>query len=144
MLRFLVVDDHHSAVKGLTQLLTEDGHAVCPFTGGAEAIDALERQPFDAVVTDFEMPDVDGLAVVRAARVHHPRACLVVVSEMADQHEQALAAAGACIIADKPLDYDAMTRALTECQTRGGPGAHGHCYMTGRLPGPARVRTRRP
>ena len=67
MPRFLVVDDDPSAVTGMTQLLTGDGHEVAPFTGGADAVDALSREPFDAIVTDLEMPHVDGHAVVRAA-----------------------------------------------------------------------------
>ncbi len=113
----------------MTLLLTDDGHEVVPFTAGADAVDALGREPFDAVVTDFEMPHVDGHAVVRATRKHHPRACLVVASSRVTDKGASLVDSGACIVADKPFEYDAITQAIGACRARGGPGAHGKCYM---------------
>jgi two-component system, NtrC family, response regulator HydG len=107
MPRFLVVDDDPATVNGMSHLLIGDGHTVAPFTGGAEAVEALSRESFDAVVTDLEMPHVDGHAVVRAAREHQPHACLVVATAKAEEEWADLVNAGACIIADKPMEYDA-------------------------------------
>ncbi len=132
MARFLVVDDDSSAVKAMTQLLADDGHAVAPFTAGSEAVKALASESFDAVVTDLEMPNVDGPAVVRATRARLPTACLVVVTGQAREYEKTLAEAGTCIVADKPLDYAEVTKAIAECRARGGPGAHGRCHMRSR------------
>jgi DNA-binding response OmpR family regulator len=139
VLRFLVVDDDDSTVKGLTQLLIGDGHAVSPFTAGAQAIDALARESFDAVITGLEMPGVDGYAVARMARGSQPEACVVVVTAKAEEAANALAEAGACIVADKPLDYDELTRAVAACRAHGGPGAHGRCNIRLRPHGPALV-----
>jgi two-component system response regulator MprA len=129
MARFLVVDDDQITVHGMTRLLTDDGHDVAPFTKGADAVDALSRECFDAVLTDLEMPHVDGHAVVRVTREHSPRACLVVVTARADEKGQELADAGACIIVDKPIDLDGVTKVISECRARGGPGAHGRCHQ---------------
>jgi DNA-binding NtrC family response regulator len=125
MARFLVVDDDASALKALALLLAEDGHEVSSFTAGSDAVDALARAPFDAVVTDLEMPQVDGHAVVRAARERHPEACVVVMTARVEEAEKALAEGGACIVVDKPLDYDALARAVAECRLHGSPGARG-------------------
>src|SRR5262245_15704757 len=108
MARFLVVDDDRATVSGLTRLLSDDGHEVTPFTAGAEAIDALVHQPFDAVVTDLEMPRVDGHEVTRVTRQHQPEACLVVATAKAEEVAEILEAAGACFVADKPLDYEEL------------------------------------
>jgi len=143
MPRFLVVDDDPATVSGMTQLLTSDGHAVRAFTAGADALDALSRESFDAVVTDLEMPGVDGHAVARVTRERHPHACLVVVTARAEQAATALSAAGACVVADKPLDYDEVHRVVTECRARGGPGAHGRCHMRSRPHGHELVPLRR-
>jgi CheY-like chemotaxis protein len=143
MARFLVVDDDESTVKGMTRLLTSDGHDVAAFTAGADAINALERQPFDAVVTDLDMPHIDGHEVVRAARQHQPDACVVVVTARADETQAALAEAGACIIANKPVDYDDLTKTIAECRTSGRPGAHDRCSMRSRTGGPKPLRLRR-
>lgn len=143
MPRFLVVDDDPAAVKGMSHLLIDDGHTVAPFTGGADAVDALSRESFDAVVTDLEMPHVDGHAVVRAAREHQPHACVVVATGKADESWADLVKAGACIVADKPLEYAAVTKEIAHCRERGGPGHHGRCHMRSRPHGHQLVPTRR-
>jgi len=130
MARFLVVDDDASTVRAMTRLLSDDGHVVAPFTAGADAIAAMKREPFDVVVTDLEMPHVDGHKVVRAAREHLPDACLIVTSTRAKEHEATLTGAGACLVAGKPFDYDAITKAVGECRARGGGGpGHARCQL---------------
>jgi CheY-like chemotaxis protein len=143
MARILVVDDDPSNVTALGRLLEDDGHEVAAFTAGAGAVEALSTGSFDAVVTDLEMPHVDGHAVVRTARETHPHACVVVVTAKAHQAWPALVEAGACIIADKPLEYDEVTRAIADCRARGGPGAHGRCHMRSRPHGQQVVPLRR-
>lgn len=142
MARFLVVDDDHHSVTGMAGLLADDGHEVAPFNTGADAIAALERDSFDAVVTDLEMPHVDGHAVVRATRERHPGACLVVMTTRHDDTE-GLVDAGVCIVADKPLDYEHVAKSVSECRARGGPGLHGHCHMRSRGHGHDNVKLRR-
>lgn len=142
MARFLVVDDDHHSVSGMAGLLTDDGHEVAPFSTGAAAIAALARESFDAVVTDLEMPHVDGHAVVAATREHHPDACLVVMTTRRDDSER-LADSGVCIVADKPLDYEHLAKSVAECRARGGPGQHGRCHMRSRKGGHEIVKIRR-
>jgi CheY-like chemotaxis protein len=143
MARFLVVDDDPATVMSTSRLLTQDGHQVSSFTAGADAVDALSRASFDAVVTDLEMPDVDGHAVVRAARERHPHACVVVATARAEEKVHDLVSAGACIVADKPLEYGEVTKAIHDCHARGGPGPHGRCQMRSRPHGHQLVPLRR-
>jgi CheY-like chemotaxis protein len=143
MPRFLVVDDDPATLRGMTQLLAGDGHEVSPHSSGAAAVDALARESFDAVVTGLEMPLVDGHAVVRAAREHQPHACLVVTTTQPENACEGLLNAGACFIAEKPLEYEAMTREIATCRARGGPGIGGRCHMRSRHPGHRLVPLRR-
>ncbi len=143
MPKFLVVDDDAATVHGVAKLLAADGHDVVPFTAGADAVEALARDSFDAVVTDLEMPEVDGHEVVRAARQHQPHACLVVATGRAQEKYTDLVSAGACIIADKPLEYDEIVQAVSDCRARSGPGAHGRCHMRARPHGHQLVPLRR-
>ncbi|HXX66859.1 MAG TPA: response regulator [Polyangiaceae bacterium] len=129
MARFLVVDDDPAAVRALKRLLDLDGHDVSAFTSGAEAIGELSRASFDVVVTDLEMPDTDGRAVMRIVRGCVPRICLVVATARAVDKYDELAEAGACIVADKPLDYDEVTRMVAECRRRASPD--GECPIRG-------------
>jgi CheY-like chemotaxis protein len=143
VLRFLVVDNDPATVSAMSQLFRGDGHEVEPFTAGAEAVKALGRGSFDVVVTDLEMPRVDGQMVVRAAREHVPDACVVVVTGRAAENCDDLVNAGACIVADKPFDYNVISRAVCDCRARGGPGAHGRCHMRSRPKGEQLVTLRR-
>lgn len=143
MPRFLVVDDDPAAARAMSQLLRQDGHEVVTHTAGADAVDALPDGAFDAVLTDLEMPHVDGHAVVKAAREHQPHACLVVATVRANDEYHRLVDAGACIVADKPFEYDEITHEVHACRARGGPGAHGRCHMRSRPHGHQVVPQRR-
>ena len=129
MPRFLVVDDDAASVKGMTWLLADDGHSVSPFTTGAEAVRALARGLFDVVVTDLEMPLVDGREVVRAIREHQPNACVVVVTERAPEHCVDLVKAGACLVVQKPIDYEEVAKAIEACRGRNANVSDCRCHM---------------
>ena len=68
MARVLVVDDEPKLGKLTAEMLALDGHAVVRAGGGREALAELAGRAFDVVVTDLRMPEVDGLAVLTAAR----------------------------------------------------------------------------
>jgi DNA-binding NtrC family response regulator len=68
MARILVVDDEPKLGKLVTEMLERDGHVVVRAGGGRQALVELASHPFDVVLTDLRMPEVDGLAVLREAR----------------------------------------------------------------------------
>lgn len=125
MAKFLVVDNEATTVSALKALLKGDGHDVHAVTSGQEAIDALRRDAFDAVLSDLQMPHVAGHVVVRVAREHHPGACIFVSTA----HPAPPALDEACHVFDKPLDYEGLVRTVAECRANGGPGHHGRCYL---------------
>jgi two-component system response regulator PilR (NtrC family) len=81
--RVLVVDDERSMRDLLAIMLKQAGHDVALAEGGAEAIEALKREPFDLIVTDLRMREVDGLAVLRAAKEHSPQTVVLVITAFA-------------------------------------------------------------
>ena len=125
----LVVDDDPAATHALGRLLREDGHRVSAFTSPHEALQALKRWPFDIVITDLEMPELDGHAILRAAREHQPNACIVVVSGKATEHAAALIAAGACVVSDKPVDYAALTSSIERCRAKERRARHAGAFV---------------
>ena len=130
--RILVVDDDHTTVEAMATLLGQDGHEVEAFTSGKEAIAALRSgRSFDVVVTDLEMPVVDGATVIRAARESSPNACIVVTDQGATAPRD-LENAGACLVLEKPIEYEAVHHAIAACRAVGGH-AGPRCAM--RCPG---------
>ncbi len=71
-LRILVVDDNRSSAKALAKLLERGGDSVVAVYDGASAIEHIEANPPDVVLTDLKMEPVDGMAVLRAARSQTP------------------------------------------------------------------------
>jgi two-component system response regulator PilR (NtrC family) len=113
MRRVLVVDDDRAAAEGLRLLLGTDGYEASAEHDSGRALTRLASEPFDAVITDLEMPHVHGVEVVRAARAARPAAPVFVISAYTDSPASAEAlAAGASGIFDKPLDYDELAAEL--------------------------------
>jgi CheY-like chemotaxis protein len=121
MPRVLVVDDHAPTVAALDALLAREGWEVQAFTAAAAALEALECSSFDAVITDLQMPIVNGAEIARATRKHHPRACLVVMSA-GTQNRDELDCGRVCIVAQKPLDSGSLVPKLLACHARGNHG----------------------
>lgn len=66
--RALVVDDSPIIRELVSELLTAGSFAVTSAVDGVAALEALDRQPFDVVVSDLEMPNCDGLELLRRMR----------------------------------------------------------------------------
>ena len=77
-LRVAIVDDERALAESCATVLRLEGYDVTVWERGQEALDAISRRPFDIVLTDLYLPQVDGLAIVQAALKSNP-ACLVVV-----------------------------------------------------------------
>jgi two-component system response regulator PilR (NtrC family) len=78
--RILVVDDERSMREMLAILLKREGHEVSVAENGRSAIELLNQRPFDLVLSDARMPDVDGLEVLRHARSINPAVIAIMVT----------------------------------------------------------------
>ncbi|MGZ6210111.1 MAG: HD domain-containing phosphohydrolase [Syntrophales bacterium] len=65
--RLLIVDDEAKLMAVLRELLTKHGYDAVGFTSGKEALEDLKTQKFDLLLTDLMMPEMDGIALLRAS-----------------------------------------------------------------------------
>jgi len=78
--RVLVVDDDRDVAEALADVLRDIGYAVDIASNGAVALERLQQQPYEVIVTDLRMPVLDGEGLYRALeRQGHPALRRVVV-----------------------------------------------------------------
>ncbi|MCD8512110.1 MAG: response regulator [Nitrincola sp.] len=115
-LRVLIVDDSKMARKMIRRVLGNMG--IQHFTeavDGAEAIAILSDQSFDLVVTDYNMPEVNGLELTDYIRSHETLShlpILMVTSEANQTHLSNVAQSGVNAMVDKPFEPTLVKRLL--------------------------------
>ena len=78
--KILVVDDDEIARKNLQHALTKDGYDVTLAANGLEALDLLNSDHFDIVVTDLKMENVDGMTVLEKAKSRDSHVEVIMIS----------------------------------------------------------------
>jgi chemotaxis protein histidine kinase CheA len=102
MQRVLVIDDSLGARQVVGGALGSAGFEVSLAGTAAEALDLISSTDFDAIVSDYVLPSMDGAALVREMRRRGVTAPIVVLSGLATPHDQAQAMeAGADLYFDK-------------------------------------------
>ena len=85
MPRVLVVDDDPALVKEFSLLLQHMGCEVTLAANGREAMDFLRGPLPDVVLTDLDMPEMDGLELVKAIRRDHPTLPVILMTAMGSE-----------------------------------------------------------
>ncbi len=80
--KVLVVDDHELSRDLFCEVLTSAGYAVRAASDGMNAIRYMEETRFDIVLTDFAMPQMDGLELLTEIRDRWPESRVVVHSDL--------------------------------------------------------------
>ncbi len=107
-IRILVAEDNVINQKVIGRILERAGHAVQIVDNGEKALDVLERQPFDVVLMDLQMPVMGGLETAKMYRLSHARGPRVpIVALTADATPEAATAcaeAGMDACLTKPIE----------------------------------------
>jgi two-component system, cell cycle response regulator CpdR len=91
MPRVLIADDEDSMRALVARAIAMDGHEIVTAQDGAEALEILTREDgaFDLLLTDIQMPVMDGIALALAAARDFPKLTIVLMTGFADQRERA-------------------------------------------------------
>ncbi len=79
-LNVLVVDDVPEVPELVATWLERHGHSVARASTGAEGSRLIKAQPFDLIITDVLMPEVDGLDLIKQAKHQQPNARIMAIS----------------------------------------------------------------
>src|SRR5437773_9786635 len=119
MTRVLVVDDEPGLRQSLGLLLADAGYDVAAEGNGTRALERALAEPFDLVLCDVRMPELDGLAFLRAYRTNGGAALVIVMSAYGGE-DAALAAMkeGAYDYLPKPFRPDEVVLTLRKAEER--------------------------
>ncbi|MEW5775007.1 MAG: cache domain-containing protein [Thermodesulfobacteriota bacterium] len=129
-LRLLVVEDEPVSRLLAGRMLRMAGHEVLEAGDGAEALDILSRERFDAVLMDVQMPGINGLDATRRIRAGQVPGCdraapvIALTAYALEDERNACLAAGMDDFAAKPLDIDDLLQRLDRVVS-GRPGREG-------------------
>ena len=89
MPRVLIADDEDSMRMLVARAIAMDGHEIVTAADGAEALEILGEGAFDLLLTDIQMPVMDGIALALTAARDFPRTTILLMTGFADQRERA-------------------------------------------------------
>ncbi len=83
--RILVVDDEESMCQYLSILLEKEGYSVDTAGSGVEALGLMEGDPYDVVLTDIQMPKMDGIQLLKGIKAIDPQTPVVILTAYASE-----------------------------------------------------------
>ena len=91
MSRVLIVDDEESMRLLVARAVAMDGHDITTAADGAEALEILgnTEAPFELMLTDIQMPIMDGIALALSAARDFPSLTILLMTGYAEQRERA-------------------------------------------------------
>jgi GAF domain-containing protein/DNA-binding response OmpR family regulator len=121
-LRILLAEDNAVNQKLALRLLSQMGYRADVASNGLEAVESVERQTYDVVLMDVQMPELDGLGATRRICARHPagkRPRIVAMTANAMQGDREMCiAAGMDDYVTKPIRVDALIDALNSVTAR--------------------------
>jgi DNA-binding NtrC family response regulator len=113
--KILIVDDDQVALRNLRHILVKEGCEVATSLTGLRAMELLEEEEYDLVLTDLRMPMVDGMEILERTRHLYPDSEVIMITGYAKQ-DSAIEAikAGAYNYLVKPYKLDEFRKVVRE------------------------------
>ena len=118
-LRILLAEDIPSNCQVASLMFARLGHRLDIVGNGKEALEALERQAYDVVFMDWNMPQMDGITATKMIRQRygHPEKpwIIAMTAHAMPDHQQTCLQAGMNDFVAKPIECNSIAQALLKC-----------------------------
>ena len=117
----LVVDDERTVCNSCKKILTQEGYNVEVALSGEEALNKVKGKGFDVLITDWKMPEIDGIEVAKRIKKENPDIAVIMITGYPSVESSIKAMrSGVSDYVPKPFTpeelSDAMVRALAKGQ----------------------------
>lgn len=111
--KILVVDDEENARAALSKILTHEGYDVSSAGNGLEALNVLRNREVDLIITDMNMPEMNGLTFLRELNRSHPKSNVIMITAYGEVESYLEAMnLGAFEYINKPVRYDDLKKVI--------------------------------
>jgi len=109
-----VVDDDKMVSDSLRRMLAQDGHTTEVVSGGLEALAALGRGKFDLIITDYEMPGMNGDQLAADIKARVPTQLIMIFTSYIDKVKSLDRPVAADLILGKPCGLQEFRQAVNK------------------------------
>lgn len=106
--QILIVDDEVTLLNTLTEYLEITGYPVKSAISAEEAVDLLEKNRFEVVITDIALPGMDGMALTKIIKKNYDIDVIVMTAYRSDHSYEEAIEAGASDFVIKPFGYEEL------------------------------------
>jgi len=120
--RILLVDDNKLGLIARKSVLEDAGHRITTALEGQEALDRFGKDKFELVITDYKMPRMNGLELIRRIRERSQTVPIILISGYADALGMTEENTGAdAVIAKSATEVPQLIRSVNRLLRRGAP-----------------------
>jgi len=113
MKRILVVDDEENARIALSKILTREGYEVASACNGYEALNYLRGKEVELIITDINMPEMNGMAFLRELNLTHPASNVIMITAYGEVESYIEAMSlGAFEYINKPVKFEELNKII--------------------------------
>jgi CheY-like chemotaxis protein len=120
--RILLVDDNKLGLLARRAVLEDQGYRITTAAEGQEAFEHIKREKFDLIITDYKMPRMNGLELIRRARERSAGTPIILISGYAEALGMTEESTGADVVISKSAtEVPQLVRSVNRLLRRGAP-----------------------
>lgn len=113
--RILIVDDEENARVALSKILAHEGYDVSSAGNGLEALNFLRSRDVELIITDINMPEMNGLTFLRELNRSHPQSNVIMITAYGEVESYLEAMdLGAFEYINKPVKYEDLKKVINK------------------------------
>lgn len=116
--KILLIDDEVDFVETLAERMRSRDMDVSTSTSAIEALEKIDKESFDAIVLDLQMPGMDGLEALKKIKAKNPKLQVILLTGQATVEKSIQAMKlGALDLLEKPADIEMLTEKIKQAST---------------------------